>query len=351
MPPKSHAIEAADVRSLDEGELTELNAFQNAIRLEARPGDPPLPVELTIANARNLPKMDEVQLWLVRDEAEMLVAVGSANWEPEALHNRHILDVGIEVLEPFRRRGIGTELLAALVEQARELGKTLLLGGSQETIPAGRVFAERVGAQAGQEQRISRLLLDDVDPALVDRWVSEGPMRAPGYELVFVEGDIPDELIDDALTAFLIMNTAPRDDLDMEDWVMTTDHIRQWEAAQNAAGATRYTTFVRHIDSGALVGFTEVLWNSKIPGIVQQLGTAVDPAHRGHALGKWLKADMLQRIRSSGFEATEIRTGNAESNDAMLGINVALGFRPWHTHIAWQLRAEDVGAYLASAAS
>lgn len=348
MPPVSHQIEAADIRSLDDGELVELNAFQNAMRQEARPGDPPMPLELTISNVRNLPKMDEGQLWLVRDGDGALIGIGSAWWEPEALHNKHILDTGIEVLASARRRGIGAELLAGVVEHARELGKTLLLGGSQESVTAGRAFAERIGASLGQQQRVSRLLLAEVDPALVERWTSEGPARAPGYELVFVEGDIPEELIDDALQAFSIMNTAPRDELQVEDWVITTEHIRQWEASQNAAGATRYTIFVRHIESGTLVGFTEVAWNEKIPGIVQQMGTAVDPAHRGHALGKWLKAEMLQRIAGSGFAATEIRTGNAESNDAMLGINVALGFRPWHAHLAWQLPVDDAARYLAA---
>ncbi|MEA1903199.1 MAG: GNAT family N-acetyltransferase, partial [Actinomycetota bacterium] len=55
--------------------------------------------------------------------------------------------------------------------------------------------------------------------------------------------------------------------------------------------------------------------------------TMVDPAHRGHALGKWVKAavnlEALEKWPGGRYE----ETGNAEGNDAMLGINRAMGFR------------------------
>ena len=70
------------------------------------------------------------------------------------------------------------------------------------------------------------------------------------------------------------------------------------------------------------------------------------PEHRGHALGKWLKAVMLQRILDERPEAVDIRTGNADSNDAMLGINRELGFKPHRAYTTWQVTTEQVRKYL-----
>jgi hypothetical protein len=77
-----------------------------------------------------------------------------------------------------------------------------------------------------------------------------------------------------------------------------------------------------------------------------QGNTGVRPEHRGHALGKWLKATMLQRIFDERPQAEEIRTGNADSNDAMLGINRALGFKPHRAHTTWQVTTAQVRKYL-----
>lgn len=343
----THAIEAIDVRAMSDAELADLNTLRNTLRAESRPGDPPVPLAMTQASFRNIPEIDEVRLWFVRD-GDALIASAQCTWEPAAKNNRHVLDSHIEVLADARGIGVGRALLAEVVALADAESRTLLIGGTDERVASGGAFAQRIGAAAGQVNRISRLLLDEVDRAMLDRWIEEGPVRARGYTLEFIDGDIPDELVDDAIDAFHVMNTAPRDDLDIEDWELTPEHMRSWEKQMRAAGGERFTLFVRHDASGKVIGFTELSWNENIPGIVQQMGTAVHPDHRGHALGKWLKADMLRRVIDGRFAAREIRTGNAESNDAMLGINVALGFEPWLAHTAWQLKTDAAHSYLAA---
>lgn len=219
--------------------------------------------------------------------------------------------------------------------------------GTTSRVPAGDAFAKRLGADLGSMNRISRVMLTDIDRDLIAGWVADGPSRAPGYELEWIAVPIPDDRMADVIEAVLIMNTAPRDDLDMEDWKLTPEQMRAWESSMIAAGTQKWQVFAKHVETGKLIGFTEVSYNPKIPGIVQQMGTAVDPAHRGHAIGKRLKAVMLQRLFDERPEATEIRTGNAESNDAMLGINVAIGFAPFFALGHWQVQADKVHAYLA----
>jgi hypothetical protein len=63
------------------------------------------------------------------------------------------------------------------------------------------------------------------------------------------------------------------------------------------------------------------------PENAEQHDTSVVRAHRGHRLGLLLKADMLDWLAESQPQVTSIETWNAESNDAMIGVNEALGYR------------------------
>jgi GNAT superfamily N-acetyltransferase len=118
-----------------------------------------------------------------------------------------------------------------------------------------------------------------------------------------------------------------------------------------AEGTEKWSIFARHDATGELVGFTEVGWNAAQPETVFQWATAVRPDHRGHALGKWLKATMLDRILRDRSGVVDVRTGNADSNDAMLGINHGLGFRPYIADTVWQMSTETARAYVDRAGS
>ena len=78
-----------------------------------------------------------------------------------------------------------------------------------------------------------------------------------------------------------------------------------------------------------------------------QEDTGVSPEFRGRGLGRWLKAAMLDRIVRERPGVKFVRTGNADSNAAMLGINRALGFTPYVSRCVWQLETEKALAYLA----
>jgi RimJ/RimL family protein N-acetyltransferase len=193
---------------------------------------------------------------------------------------------------------------------------------------------------------INRLDLAELDRDLVRRWIDEGPARAPGYSLVTVDGPYPDDLIEEIADVFEVMNDAPRDDLQMEDQKLTVEQVRDIDKMLTAQKAERWALFARHEETGKLVGLTYVVWRPDQPETVGQGDTGVRPEHRGHALGKWLKAAMLQRILDERPQAKDVRTGNADSNGAMLGINRALGFKPYIATMNWQVPVEKVRAYL-----
>ena len=69
---------------------------------------------------------------------------------------------------------------------------------------------------------------------------------------------------------------------------------------------------------------------------VQQQNTGIAPSHRGLGLAKWAKAAMLERIRHERPQVQRVLTGNAYSNEPMLAINNALGFKLISTRTEWR---------------
>jgi mycothiol synthase len=340
-------IDSVDLRSLTEEQTVAVTAFSNILRAESVPEDPPRPVELTRAHLQNIPTWVDFRTFWGLDADGAIAASAECSWTtlPE---NKHLLEFGISVRPDMRQRGIGKALLALIADVSDEQNRPLLTGGTSESVPAGEIFAQKVGAEARLSQHTNRLLLSDVDRAMVDAWVADGPKRAEGYSLITFDGPYPDSDVEALVELAHVMNTAPREDLDMEDFNFTVEQERDWEKAMLAAGDQRWTMVTRHDATGQFAGFTETFWNPKMPKVVHQAGTGVLPEHRGHALGKWLKAAMLARVMDERTEASEIRTGNADSNDAMLGINKQLGFKPFRAHKVWQVPVEKVRAYLGS---
>ncbi len=151
-----------------------------------------------------------------------------------------------------------------------------------------------------------------------------------------IDGGFPAHLRSDAVTVHRIMQTAPRDDLDVGDAVVDVQFVEGLDRALLAAGRQRWTVFVRDRD-GRCVGGTEVTFEPSDAVVAHQQNTGIDGAHRGLGLAKWVKAAMLQRIRDYRPETTEVRTSNAFSNAPMVAINEALGFEVVSVRTEWQL--------------
>lgn len=342
-------MERIDWRNATDEQIAEANALANTLRLESRPGDPPFPLEQHIAHVRNAPSaFHMVHVW-VRDEAGGLIAVGGYDHEVSA-DNQDVAGMNISVLPDHRRQGHGRALLGALLNEAETNGRTKIIGGTNELAPAGAAFATRIGATAGLREHTNRLLLADVDREMISHWVADGPGRAPGYSLVSHEGPYGD-LTERAIGMHLLMNGAPREDLDLEDFTISPEQMADWEKSFFATGNQRWSLFVQHDATDTFVGFTEMGWNPSQPDTLWQNGTAVDPAHRGHAIGKWIKAAMIERLATIKPDAVDIRTGNADSNGPMLGINTQLGFKPFRAHTAWQVSTETLRTYIGGSTS
>lgn len=345
--PEGYSAEQIEIRTAGDDLIAEINDLRNEIEAEARPELPGRPHAEAINNVRKMRSTWEDWTTLVRGPDRRLAAglFGGVNRTGD---NEHAFDLEISVLPAHRRRGIGAWALQRAALAAGEAGATLLVGWSDATITCGEEFARWAGFDLALVERESDLTLANLDWTMVERWVAEGPQRAPGYQLEFVRGVYPRELYEDVINWQHVMNTAPRDDLQINDEHETPEWLAENEARLESSAKDRMEYIARHVESGEAIGGTNVFYEPWTPTVLWQGATAVHPDHRGHALGKWLKAAMLLKIRELLPEVETIRTGNAYSNDPMLGINNKLGFQETRAYQVWQASVEKTLARLES---
>jgi mycothiol synthase len=348
VPVSAWTIEEWPLREQPDGLLAELYAARAPLHAEATPDDPRRTLADEIIAARNLPAPEDGVRLVARDSAGAIAGYAWCGWE-ELAGWAHVLSVDVAVLPDWRRRGLGRALLGRAASIADHRGLRLVTGRSRENVPSGGAFAQRFGAQAAMVGRENRQDLRCVSRDLVDEWVAGGPVRAPGYRLEFVAGRTPPDLIERAAEVFNVMNTAPREDLDVSDTPVTPDLVRQYEDAILGAGDEMWAYYAVEESSGRFVGLTNITMRRGEPDRVHVGDTGVEPAHRGYALGKWLKAAMTQRILAELPGVRWVITHNAGSNDAMLGINSELGFRTAAVITTWQIATDRLLAELAAA--
>jgi mycothiol synthase len=336
-----------DLRNATDGEYAAASDFFDLLRLESRPDDPPVPSEERIVRWRNIPSFVGVRFWIAEEESGAAAGALVVQWDARG-ENPHVAQIGLDVRPDARRRGIGTRLLAMAVEEVERLERRLMIFATTDRVPAGEQCMRLLGAEAGLQVRISQLDLSELPRDLVQQWISRAPERAGGYSVAFWDGPFPQERLEAVAELFNVMNTAPREKLDVEDQTMTAEQLREMDQQIFASGQQRWVAYAVHDATGELAGFTELTWHPRRPQHLNQGNTGVFPAHREHGLGRWLKATVLDRVLRELPEARFVRTGNAESNAAMLGINEALGFKPYSGDTVWQVSTEKVRDYLVS---
>ena len=327
-------------------ELAERVAYTNLLRQEVFPDDPPITVQQVAAALAAQPDRIRTYAFRLKDPDGALVGNATTSVDATEKDNPEVLFAGINVLPAHRRRGHGARLLAELVALATDLDKTRIVGDTFDGVDAGHAFAEAIGALPRQANHLNHLPLAEVDRSLLERWVAEAAERSADYELIGWDGPVPDEHVEDWLDLVLVMNTAPRDDLELNDFTFTEEKLRDAERVAAAVGQEDWVLVARHRASGEWAGFHNVGWDPNQPRYVYVGATGVMPEHRGHALGKWLKAAMTLRILDERPGVKNIRTGNADSNDAMLGINRLMGYRPLLGQTTWELPVEVAAASL-----
>jgi GNAT superfamily N-acetyltransferase len=273
--------------------------------------------------------------------------------------NTHTADVYVGVHPDHRRRGIGAALAARVEEAAADAGRTTFFvwaaspreaaPDEEAVVPAtgvGRIpadvagvrFALRRGYTVEQVERMSRLDLP-VDPDRLAAFEAEARAKAgDDYRTHTWEG-IPEEWHDGYAQLMTRMTTdVPQGELDFGEEKWDAERVRVYLQNRADSGQRLLTTLVEHVPTGEIAAGTSFLLQDGKPAFVFQEETIALKAHRGHRLGMLVKAVNLRELAARYPQTERVHTFNAEENAHMLGINVALGFRPSGAEAALQKR-------------
>src|SRR4030042_1997291 len=208
-------------------EYAALNRHTNPIRREYLPDDPPIPLEESIQELKNMPTFVELKMWCAWDSnrSEIIAEgyVGLMHME----ENQHLAQFDISVQPEYRRQGLGRQLLALLTEAARADNRRLLLTQTYDRMPAGEAFMTRLGAKKGLEGHVNQLRLADLDRSLIGTWLEQGQAHTAEFELGLWDGPYPDDQLAAVAQLVELTNQQPFGELEIEDMHMTPEQVRQ----------------------------------------------------------------------------------------------------------------------------
>ena len=260
--------------------------------------------------------------------------------------NPHLAFFLLHVHPDHRRRGIGSAMFDKAVALARENGRTnlntavpLYWEGGPARSEDGAKFLEKRGATRALTDVNRRCAVDAIDRSEEERMYAEALAAAGGaYHLRQWVGPIPDDLlVTMCRMESMILNEIPLGEIEMEAEEVDTEKMRAMEAVNLAEGRIPVNS-VAVDESGEVVAWSEISVDDGPYTAAHQGITIVDPGHRGHRLGLLTKLANLRLLREHFGHVEEIWTDNADVNDHMIAINVALGYETVDAKGEYQLK-------------
>lgn len=305
--------------------------FQEIIRKERSPEDPPIPRDIIRKELRN-PHPHYAQIRFTAWDGDKVIGAGDLGWMKEGApgydKNKHIGSINVRVLTDYRGQGVGMKILSHVLKAtSKNPVITTIFGDSWHE--SGRKFCEKLGGKVSQEGAENRLYLKDVKWDMIREWNEEGLKFAnkEGITLQFFE-DCPEDIIAEYCKVYQeTMNQQPLGEFDGE--LTITPESRRLDEQRNKERGIKWHTLITREKNGIISGLTEMLYHPSIPEKGFQNLTGVKQEYRGRGLGKLLKAHMLLWFTKEYPQVKVIVTGNDVTNAPMLSINTRMGFKKY----------------------
>ncbi|MBM7821440.1 GNAT superfamily N-acetyltransferase [Cellulosimicrobium cellulans] len=274
--------------------------------------------------------------------------------------NEHLGEAYPFVRPGERGRGIGTALLSLGEHLNLDAGRTVLFsdtahgeepapgpGAIEATTGAGRVPADAPGPRflqargyvLEQVERHSVLDLPVASEALDTHRGAASEHAGPDYRVHTWTDEVPDAWLDQVAVLFTRMSTdAPTGGVEYGEDPWDARRVRTWVGEQAEKRNGFLVSAAEHAPTGALAAFTVFAYPRDRDDFAFQEDTLVLREHRGRRLGMLVKVANLDALADERPTTRRVHTWNAQENDHMLAINVALGFRPAGVWAAWQRR-------------
>ena len=255
------------------------------------PREPVDPVDVSRHAAR-----EPGRFYLVAKETGQVVGIGFAG--PSQSQQRTAL--AVRVLPEYRRRGLGSNLLARLLVHASGLGPEWVSGMVFEDDSDAIHWAKRREFQEyGRQVELSRMITPREDMA----------SPVPGIQIVELDGE---RRVEEAYA--VVVEGYP----DMP--VRPPVHVPTFDAFLEEVRAQ--VTFVA-LEAGRVVGIAGL--QDRTPGLAELGLTAVLRSHRGRGIATALKQSQIRWASEHGYR--ELSTWTQDENAAMQTINLKLGYR------------------------
>ncbi|WP_019877908.1 GNAT family N-acetyltransferase [Sporichthya polymorpha] len=324
------------IERLDPARVDDVVAVLAAAHAHDLPDDPPFAPGYEGRRILHPTPDEPTTHWVAVDGPSGRI-VGLVQLTTPELDNTSTGIVDLTVHPEFRRRGVGRLLWDSVADLALASERKLLIFEARMD-SVGEAFARSLGAELGLYDARRRLLVDkDVRARAVDLETSSRP-HATGYAVHSFVGAAPERFA--AGLAYLngrMSTDAPMENLQWEPEVYDVERLRGREEAAQQQGLEVYTT-VAVDEEGTVAAFTHIGLAPEIPEHGWQWNTIVDPDHRGHRLGTWVKVANLAHLLRRRPEVRTLLTWNAASNTHMIAVNEAMGFRLWDHWGEWQVR-------------
>lgn len=338
-----YTIEEKDLASLGDDELAPIVELANRLGAEREPRH----TELSIDEFRlftNAPGRIR-RHFVAKDVDGKIAAMSTTSYRDDGT-NADLLSVSIGVSPDHRRRGLASKFLLLAVAEAESQDRSTLDGSILDTVEAGRGFTTTAGAVETMEFRMNSVKLADLPLDTLSKWRDEGPVRSPDYSVEGVAGQYPDAMLEGVAHLYVVLE---RDMPHPDSW-----EPRQWtpelvkeQMGHYLQGTEVVTAVAFRRDTGAAAGMSQLMKRNADPRSWFVTVTMVDPDHRGHALGKWLKAAVCLEALEVWQDGVWMETFNAEMNDAMLGINHEMGFEHEYTMTSVEIDVDQAKKYIA----
>ncbi|MFI8520947.1 GNAT family N-acetyltransferase [Streptomyces sp. NPDC085481] len=245
----------------------------------------------------------------------------------------HRAELDIRVHPSERRNRIGSRLLDAAVTTAREDGRRCVVAQT-EAGSAGDRFLAAQGFRKVLALTYARLALAEANITALSEIVEQ---PHPGYRLESWDGMVPDGLARTFAASRRAMDDMPMDEADFGTVVWDVERVRAAAQVIEERGDLLHTVVAIDTSDNSIAAFTELVIPGKGKGEGLHYGTGVLPEHRGHGLGRWMKAESIRQAHRAHPDVDGLITDTADSNTYMRHINDSLGYVPTRKVLDYQL--------------
>jgi GNAT superfamily N-acetyltransferase len=338
-----------DVSEMTETQWRDLLAVRAEFMMESRPDDPVASLEDQRRSLAKIPELrDHVIFWLLYDRDANCVGFCVIQHpkpdSPDYAANKDRIYVETAVLAPYRRQGVGTQLLPVVVNYAQKVGASWVQWDTE--FESGFRFSDKLGATEAGRQRSNRLAVDQLAWDMMQRWADEGQSRNPDVELIrFANLPEPDLIAPFCTLVTDINRLQPRDYIEGMSFTLTPEEFVKEAARLKERKIERVVLCTREPDN-TLSGMTDMFFSEARPALARVSLTGVRREFQGHGLGKWLKAAMMLDMRRHYPNVSIVDTENFNSNRPMLSINKRMGFKLFEQYVFYKMRVHDLAKRL-----